>query len=206
MIMNGFAMEDLTVNHNTEYNNIGGGPSFLFTQQNPWGGVVFTNNIGFYTGSYPAIGNGGAVPDNMGGVCTGDYDVALMNCGFTPSYTFSKNVVVPSWNDSSQNYTTGNFVGTATVNTAFTGLTSTNFIPAGASQAANVALVNWLGACAAGAVLQCALSISSPYHRAALDSTDIGVNIVVLQAAQSGSGGGVALSGPVILSGKVRFQ
>ncbi len=143
--------------------------------------MSINNNIYFYTGNAPALQN-----ENIAN-CGTLSDKAMMDCAFTPSYSFLDNILVPSWSDTS---VSSGFVGTSTVTTAFSGLT--NFIPAAGSQSANVSFVNFLA--------NYGLSPSSPYHNLGSDATDPGVNISALLAAQ-GIAGGTTVGGKTARGG-----
>lgn len=141
-------LEDVLMDHNTAggpggsstIGAVGTTPSFYYDTRYPIGGMVMTNNTFFYTGDLPAIKG-----EDVGFGCGYGADKTLMDCAWTngpgtPGYTFSGNVIIPSWSSSPAR---SGFVGTATVTTAYGALVATNPVPAGGSQAANVGLVNF---------------------------------------------------------------
>jgi hypothetical protein len=177
--------EDILIDHNTTYDNRGSLPSFFYPTLNPLGGMGITNNVYFYTGNYPMIAEDNG-PNRVAN-CGGLVDKALMDCAFTsgpgnPSYTFSHNLLVPSWADTSA---PAGFVGAQTVRNAFPS-PLVNSIPNGTSVAANLNLIRFASPTAQGSpTLDLRLGARSPYLNTALDGTQAGANLDWVQQAQS---------------------
>jgi hypothetical protein len=174
----GYGTEDITIDHNTSYDNRGSAPTFLHWIQSPAGGVSITNNIYFYTGDAPAF-QGENVSTCGGGVADKD----LMDCAFTSgpgtaSYTFSRNLLVPSWSSTSA---PSGFVGASTVQSAFPA-PLVNYIPNGNSVAANLALIKFVSSAAVGRDVR--LAAASPYVHNAGDGAPVGANLEQLQQVQ----------------------
>ncbi len=98
IIEGGYANEDMIINHNSIYDNRGASDSFLHWLLSPIEGVSITNNFMWYS-DQPMF-----TPENVSNCAV--YDKALMDCAFTsgpgnPAYTFTGNVIVPSWTNSS---------------------------------------------------------------------------------------------------------
>jgi hypothetical protein len=72
MAYGGYAMEDLTVSYNTDYDNRGGMAAFLYWYGYPAGGVSITDNIYFYTGNWPMMAS-----ENIAN-CVGLVDQAMI--------------------------------------------------------------------------------------------------------------------------------
>lgn len=183
------AIEDLTIDHNTFFNNSGISPQFIHLEYGPIGGAVITNNFYFFTGDV------GIAMQGDGSLCNTLTDKSLMDACFTsgpgnPSYTFSGNVNVPSWANS-QTQTLK--IATATVTGAFTGLVSdcpsgaNSCVPSQTTVDGNVNYINWMcGTTVAGCTSttpNMQLNTGSTYHNAGTDMTDIGVNFPALEDA-----------------------
>ncbi len=170
----GYGAEDILINHNTIYDQRGQFPAFLHWAVNPLGGMTITNNFYFYTGNTVMFEN-----ENTAN-CAGS-DETFMNCGFLPSYTFSKNVIVPSWSDSE---VPSGIVSDATIAGRFPTLAASNFIPDGISVAANISLVKWNCASLCNAIdSDMGLDPTSPYAGAGTDMADVGVDFPALEDA-----------------------
>lgn len=178
----GYASEDILIDHNTIFDNRGANPALIHWILMPIGGMRITSNVYFYTGNSPALQN-----ENVSN-CPGS-DKVLMDCAFTSgpgnaSYTFARNLLVPSW---SNTQTPSGFVGASTVQNAFPSLT--NHIPNGNSVTANLnlikfALANTSNTAAKLTGLDLRLAATSPYLSNASDGTQVGANMDQLQRAQ----------------------
>lgn len=163
LTMNGYY--SVTFDHNTDIPN-SGNTMTLYGQQST--GFVFKNNMVVET-QYGIFGDGGVLGT-----------AAL--AAWTPSYTFTKNVLVATQNQ--------NPSGTCGTTTCYPASVST------------VQFVNYAGG-------NYALQTSSPYHNAGTDGADIGVNMTALLAAQGGTAPTptptptptVAITGATTLSG-----
>jgi uncharacterized protein (TIGR03437 family) len=167
------AVEDLTISHNTIYDSRGAAPAFLHWAAAPIGGVSITDNIYFYTGNAPAF------QSEIIANCPSINDKAMMDCAFTagpgnPSYTFSKNLYVPSWTDTSvpRGVVTDGTINAA-YGTLFTG-GSNSLVPDQGSQAANVARANFANTLV--------LNPASPYYAACSGGTACGYTPTSLTA------------------------
>lgn len=175
----GYGSEDILINHNTVYNELGTSPGFIHWVLYPVGGMTVQNNVYFYTGDAAMIQN----ESNTN--CPGN-DKAFADCAFTAgpgntSYGFDANLIIPSW---AATQTQTGFEPTATVCGAFGTWTGSAcspnplsiLLPLGASQPANVALVKFNA--------DYSLDPTSPYHHSENDGTDPGYNPITLKAAQ----------------------
>jgi hypothetical protein len=180
----GNATENVTISHNTIYDNRGAVPTFMHWFSAPTGGMKIYDNIYFYTNA-PMFQ--GEIISN----CPGD-NKTMMDCTFTsgpgnPSYTFTGNLVIPFWADSSSG---SGFVGLSAVQNALGSLASSNFIPTGSSANANLGIVKFVSAPTSGtAPADVRLSSGSPYLNKASDrgesgAESVGADVEIFKRAQ----------------------
>ncbi len=190
IIQGGYANADITINHNTAYDNRGVITSFFYWIESPLEGLSVTNNFIFYSDSY--LFRNESFPTCASG------DKAFMDCAFTsgpgnPSYTLAGNVIVPSWTDSSG--PTGQ-QAQSTVQGYYSGMPASNSVMSsslgGVPQ--TVASVGWFNS-SSGVTPDFHLKSSSAYisggANRGTDGRDVGADIDALQAAQ----GKVTLTG-----------
>ena len=139
--LGGAATENVEYSHNTVYFSKGSSPEFLRWQRNPVGGLVVTDNIYAYSNATAFIA------ESIDGCSSVDY--AFLQCAATsgpgtPSYSFLRNLVIPSWATSQ---TETGLVSRATIINSFGGSagagglldnTTNQVVPSGVSVAANM--------------------------------------------------------------------
>lgn len=185
----GYAMDDVTRNHNTVYNPRGTFIESWHQQVSPIEGVVDTNNFLWIDSRMGYVSENVAAHGYPSATCSG-VGPALLGCMMTKgigvsSYTNAGNVAIPTWtNTQFQTGQTspaticanfgGAFSGGLCTGSMFLDLRSDVDVPT------SIAAVKWTNP-AAG---DFSLLVSSPYHNAATDSTDVGVNMITLNNAQ----------------------
>lgn len=166
------AMEDVTIQHNTVFNNLGNATAFFYTYWNPLGGMTINDNFYFYTGAKQMF-------FQETGMCALDTDLTYLNNCFTagpgnPSYSFLNNVVVPSWVDTQA--ASGAIIADTTVTNAFLGKFPPNLVPSGANWDAKVTTVDFAcGVMCTGNKPQLYLNGGSPYVAAGTGGTRVGI-------------------------------
>lgn len=164
--------EDVTIDHNTVFNNLGNAGQFFYSNWSPIGGMTVTNNI------YFAV-NSGNMFTQENGFCNGLHNKAFTDVCFTsgpgnPSFTHENNVYAPSWVDPEN--MVGGILSDATVTGAFSGEFPPNLVPSGVGWNAKVTTINWLcGLTCTGNKPQLKLAPGSPYITASTDMTPIGI-------------------------------
>ncbi len=181
IIEGGYANEDMTINHNTVYDNRGTSDSFVHWMQSPIEGVSITNNFLFYSETPLFVG------ENVSS-CPDVFDKAFMDCAFTsgpgnPSYTFAGNVIIPSWTNSK---IPSGAVKPSTISAAFRGLSDT--VVSGKDVPSRIASIGWVKPGDSGKpdfhLLPTVASEPNPYLTHSTDGSPVGADIDALEAAQ----------------------
>ncbi len=180
IIEGGYANEDITINHNTVYDNRGVSDSFMHWIESPLEGLSVTNNILFYSDA--ALFQNESLPCPSG-------DKAFMDCAFTsgpgnPSYTFAGNVIVPSWTNSGA---PSGAVNPSTVSSAFKGLPDA--VVTGKDVPSRIASMGWKNPGTTGTpdfhfLPTANSSRTNSYAARSTDGSAVGADIDALEAAQ----------------------
>lgn len=171
-------LEDLSLDHNTFTTNRGATPWIMSMTQQALEGYSDTNSFHWYSGvpsqtntNYQDGSGGTDTPPNCGGLS----NVGFMNCGFTPSYNFSQNVLLGGYGDTS--VPSGQSTA-ATMISAFSGLTNNSFVATG-TVPGTASSVKWWNPMVDSSNGSYCLAVSSPYNagNSGLNSSaDVGIN------------------------------
>jgi hypothetical protein len=93
-----FAMEDVRIEHNTLYDNRGSNPFPISVQEFPSEGMSVRDNF-FWVNAHQLVGTSDSQLPGQTPLCN-QMDKALLDCMWTPSYTFKWNVLLAGWPES----------------------------------------------------------------------------------------------------------
>jgi hypothetical protein len=180
----GYAMEDVTVDHNTLFDNRGPSPQTFHWIANPTSGVSVTNNILWMNNDGGSYGFSAEIDSRNAPVCSGVAKTA-MDCLWrsgagVPSYVFRRNLLVPYFANSR---TQTGLVSTAATASAYNGLPQV-WVQSGGDIASRLSGVGFVNPDQG----DFRLNAQSPYKSGgpnnATDGTDLGADVELLEAVQ----------------------
>ncbi len=184
----GFGIEDMIVEHNTLFDMRSPDPVIFHYIQSPMEGAKFDNNIFTMANDSGRYGMGSEGTDNNVPSCAAFSSRALMDClqvrGTAQiNYSFSKNLLVPLYTNSST--LTGN-MDPAVTTTNFTGLGS--FVKADSAVLDRITNTGWFKASLGGLVNNYRLKSTSAYISGGANRStggiDLGANINDVEQVQ----------------------